>query len=71
MHQKNNNNGAVQSELRNTDQLQDRDPYLARVAGNTAASRRRGYSEAMHAVMDELETTATSRRAVLYNALRH
>jgi len=31
----------------------------------------RHYSEAMHAVLDELHSTATSRRAALYNLLQH
>ena len=71
MHPKNNNNGAARSAHASADALRSRDPYLARVTGQAGESRKRHYSEAMHAVMDELQGTATSRRAEVYNSLHH
>lgn len=71
MHHKNNNNGAGVSEHSSADALRSRDPYLARVTGDAGQARNRSYSEATHAVMDEMQGTATSRRAALYNSLHH
>ena len=64
MHQKNNNNDAV----RKTSGF--RDPYISSIARNDGRGDIR-YSEAVNAVMDEMSGTATSRRALLYNRLRH
>ena len=71
MHHKNNNNGAGRKAHGNADALRSRDPYLAKVAGQAGKPQPRRYSEAMHTVMDEMQGTATSRRAELYNSLRH
>lgn len=77
MHHKNNNNGADRPAHRSADALRSSDPYLAEVTGNADKPRKRCYSEAMHTVMDEMQGTATSRRmklsrrAKLYNLLRH
>ncbi len=71
MHQKNNNNGAGGPAHHSADALRSRDPYLAKVTGNAAKPASRRYSEAMHAVMDEMQGTATSRRAEIYNSLKH
>ena len=64
MHQKNNNSDAV----RKTSDL--RDPYISSLARNDGRSDMR-YSEAVNTVMDEMSGTSTSRRALLYNRLRH
>lgn len=64
MHQKNNNSDAV----RETSDL--RDPYISSIARNDGRSAIR-HSEAVKAVMDEMSGTATSRRALRYNRLRH
>ncbi len=71
MHPKNNNNGAERLTHASADTLRSRDPYLARVIGRAGEPGKRIYSEAMHAVMDEMQGTATSRRAEVYNSLRH
>ena len=59
----NNNNGATASE-------HSRDPYITGLFRSDSREDARYYSEAMSAVMDEMHGTATSRRAMLYNALR-
>ena len=71
MHPKNNKNGAERIDHASADALRSRDPHLARVAGNAGDSSDRCYSEAVHAVMDEMQGTASSRRAEIYNSLRH
>jgi hypothetical protein len=67
MHHKNNNNGAQHQQDLNADALRSKDPLLVSIGSSKAAD----YSEATRAVMDEMSGTASSRRASLYNALRH
>ena len=64
MHHKNNNNDAA----RKAAAL--RDPHISSIARNDGRDPIR-HSETMKAVMDEMSGTATSRRALLYNRLRH
>ncbi len=63
MQPNNNNNGAKSGEF-------TRDPYITGLFRSEGRQDPRDYSEAMNAVMDEMHGTATSRRAMLYNALR-
>jgi len=67
MHHKKNNNGAQHHQGLNADALRSQDPLLASIGASNASH----YSETTRAVMDEMSGTASSRRASVYNALRH
>ncbi len=71
MHHKNNNNGAQHYEDRSADGLRSQDPLLATKGTEQSAPANRRYSEATRAVMDEMSGTADSRRATVYNDLKH
>ncbi len=71
MHHKNNNHGAQQIEGPSADALRSHDPLLATIGTEQSAPANRRYSEATRAVMDEMSGTADSRRASVYNDLRH
>ena len=64
MHQKNNNNDAVRKAA------ESRDPYVASLARNDGRGNVR-YSEAVRAVMDEMNGTSNSRQARLNGAAPH
>ena len=63
MQPKKNNNGADKGK-------HSPDPYVSGLLRSQRRQVDRGYSEAIRSVMDEMNGTATSRRAELYNSLR-